>query len=198
MVATRLKDHLERLGHSCSVINVSSTIFRPDLMQMRGFSVPFVLTNPVLNFIDIRRCNLERYDVVVPLHPHTLYLNHPNMLVYFLHHYRVEYDLAEWYLAGARGKPSRRFLRTFNIYNRRFIDRLALIRTKNFPFIAISKTVAYRLAKFWNVNAKPVIYPGGYDPSFYDQSRDYVLYFGRLDWNLKRLKLVYEVCETPP
>jgi glycosyltransferase involved in cell wall biosynthesis len=198
MVATKLRDYLLNLGHSCDILSIPSSVFRPELMSKRRFSLPFTMANPTLNFLDMRRRNLDRYDVMVPLHPHTLYLNHSNMVVYFLHHYRTAYDLAEWYLKGARGNFPRVMKRTLEIYNRRFLDNLALIRTRSFPFFAISKSVAFRLAKFWNIKVKKVIYPGGYDPSFIDRSRDYVLYFGRLDWNVKRLRLVYAAAKQLP
>jgi glycosyltransferase involved in cell wall biosynthesis len=83
--------------------------------------------------------------------------------------------------------------------SRRLVDKSLVKRLRrDVPIFAISRNVARRLERYWQISPRGVIYPGGFDPSFYQESRDYVLYFGRLDWGTKRIGLVYRVAEKLP
>jgi glycosyltransferase involved in cell wall biosynthesis len=149
-----------------------------------------------INFLKISLRRLD-FDALMTFGYCCHYLRHPRMIVYFLSHDKIAYDTS--YLAERDLTAPERFGRELYAANRRVIDKSVVKRLREgIPVFAASRNVARRLHKYWQVSPRRVIYPGGFDPSFYYESRDYVLYFGRLDWNGKRMRLVYEVAERLP
>ncbi|MGD0423340.1 MAG: glycosyltransferase family 4 protein [Candidatus Bathyarchaeia archaeon] len=205
-VAYRILGKLEAEGIRAEILWVPDTFLtrtipkrfvKQSVLAKMALSILTVL-DVWLNFAITSLRHLD-YDLVLTLQWNTLYLRHSNMMVYFLSHDRNAYDLYDY---------TSRYLNTFGkitlflaAISRRLVDRsvIAKIRNGRIPVFAISRNVANRLEKYWRIQASRIIYPGGYEPDiFYDESREYVLYFGRLDWNIKRLSLVYDVARMLP
>jgi glycosyltransferase involved in cell wall biosynthesis len=205
MVAYKLEDKLKANSIDADIIRVPYTSFpRPHVWEAGKRStfakIALAASAPVdvwLNFAETSLRELDR-DLLVTLHWNTLYLRHPNVLAYFLSHDRSAYDLFAHTTKNLNsfGKVAS----AARSFSRRLVDMsvVARIRSGKIPLIAISRNVSRRLEKYWNVRPSRIIYPGGYDPEFYHASGDYVLYFGRLDWNLKRIGLVYGTARMLP
>jgi glycosyltransferase involved in cell wall biosynthesis len=152
----------------------------------------------LLSYVLVTITSLDAYDVVVTLHPICLYLRHPRMFAYFLHHDRAAYDLHEYLSSGLRGFRLLGF--SSAMWLRRILDlgTIAYIKKRHLRVIAISNTVARRLAVFWGMRPTRVLYPGGYEPRFYCLHGEYVLYLGRFEWVEKRLWMIYEAARRMP
>lgn len=205
VVAYRLREKLEANRIDVEIVWIPHTFFPSVIYKsITERSKTDRIALSALGFVDVWLNFAETslraldYDLLVTLHWNTLYLRHPNMIVYFLHQERTAYDL----YAHVAGNLSILGKAAFfaQAVSRRLVDRsvVSRIRSERMPVIAISRNVAKRLVRYWHVQARRIIYPGGYDPIFHDDSRDYVLYFGRLDWSVKRLSLVYSVARMLP
>jgi glycosyltransferase involved in cell wall biosynthesis len=192
LVALKLAQHLRDVGFACDILELPRfRIFYPSALQRVLWFV-----DVLLSYLSIRLTRLDRYDLVVTLHPNCLYLRHPKVLIYFLHHHRPAYDLYKYLRAMRRGIPGLVLARGL----RRILDlgTIGYIRKRHLRLIAQSNNVARRLVVFWGMKPNRVIYPGGYEPSFYSAPGEYILYVGRFDWTVKRLWMVYEAARRLP
>lgn len=205
MVAYKLQEKLRTIGFCAEIVRVPYMFFPEMLYQsdarpslLRKIAVAALRPADVwLNFAETSLRPLD-YDVIVTLHWNTLYLRHPNILAYFLSHDKSAYDLYEYFTKDLNTLAKVAF--SANAKSRRLVDKdiISRIRTGKISLLAISRNVATRLETYWHVRPHRIVYPGGYDPVFYDDSRDYVLYFGRLDWLQKRISLVYSTARMLP
>jgi glycosyltransferase involved in cell wall biosynthesis len=194
VVADKIASYLSKLGYECEQLILPTNFFKNRVF----LRFPFSILDAWLNFYEIRRKSkqISKYDLIITLQPHSLYLKHRRMLIVFQHQFKPAYELLSYYLANK--KFLKKIVHVINALNRRIIDRIALQWIKRFPILAISKTVNERLKKFWGISANRIIYPGGYDGEIESFGNEYVLYLGRLNWNVKRLKLVYEAAKLLP
>jgi glycosyltransferase involved in cell wall biosynthesis len=204
LLALKLARHLRDVGFACRIVELPRfRILEPAVQhalksKWRVLRFALFVADMFLGYWSIRLTGLREYDVVVTLQPSCLYLRHPNMLICFLHHDRAAYDLYEYLGAMRRGIDFRGFTLTMRL--RRILDlgTIAYIRKRRLRLIAQSNNVARRLAVFWGMRPNRVIYPGGYEPSFYSAPGEYVLYVGKFDWTVKRLWMVYEAARRLP
>lgn len=194
VVVARLVTYLKSLNYECDEVVLPTNIF-----TKRFLKFPLVLFENWVNFLIIRWMMSRRltgYDLVIALQPHSLYLKHRNMIPFILHQFKTAYDLFDYYIKGQ--KPIKKVARRLIVINRRLIDQIALQWVKRFPILTISQTVNNRLKRFWNIEAGEIVYAGGYDEPIEYNDGIYALYLGRLDWNIKRLSLVYEAAKLLP
>jgi glycosyltransferase involved in cell wall biosynthesis len=204
LLALKLARHLRDSGFACDILELPRfRIFHPsvqDALEGRRRILGGVLwvADTLLSYLSIRLTQLGRYDLVVALHPSCLHLRHPKILIYFLHHHRAAYDLYGFLAAGLGGFELLRFRVARRL--RRILDlgTIAYIRKRHLRLIAQSNNVARRLAVFWGMRPNRVIYPGGYEPSFYWAPGEYVLYVGKFDSRVKRVWMVYGAARRLP
>jgi glycosyltransferase involved in cell wall biosynthesis len=204
LLALKLARHLRDVGFACRIVELPRfRILEPAVQHALETKSPVLrfalfLADMFLGYWSVRLTGLGEYDVVVTLQPNCLYLRHRNMLICFLHHDRAAYDLYEYLEAMRRGIGS--WGLTLAMRLRRILDlgTIAYIRERHVRLIAQSNNVARRLAVFWGMRPNRVIYPGGYEPSFYSARGEYVLYVGKFDWSVKRLWMVYEAARCLP
>jgi len=204
VLAVKLARHLRNVGFACRIVELPRfRILEPAVqhaLESKWGVLRFALflADMLLGYWSIRLTGLGEYDAVVTLHPNCLYLRHPNMLICFLHHDRAAYDLYEYLAAMRRG--IRFWALALAMRLRRILDlgTISHIRKRNPRLIAQSNNVARRLAVFWGIRPNRVIYPGGYEPSFYSAPGEYVLYVGKFDSAVKRLWMVYEAARRLP
>lgn len=205
VVACRLEKRLRDDGIDVETVRVPQNLF-PDFLHKPATrrsmidKIALAALTPAdvwLNFAETR-FRMQDQDALVTLSWNTLYLNHRNIVAYFLSQDRFAYDLYEY--SKKHLDIFGRYLHSATSFSRRMVDLnvVARIRAGEISVFPISRNVARRLAKYWQVQGRKIIYPGGYDPRFYYGSRDYVLYFGRLDWNVKRIFLVYDTARMLP
>jgi glycosyltransferase involved in cell wall biosynthesis len=204
MVACKLQEKLRDSGIDAEIVRVADK-FLPIMRkpwQERSVleDIGIRALEPADVWLNFAETSLRRldHDLLFTLHWNTIYLRHRNLLSYFLSHDRPAYDMYEHAMRSQSvfGKVPH----AVTSYSRRVVDRdiIRRIRKGGIRLFAISQHVARRLETYWNVKPRRIIYPGGYDASFYDDSRDYVLYFGRLNWNQKRISLVYSTARMLP
>ena len=204
VLALKLARHLRAVGFTCDIIEVPE--FRPLSPRMRDtlplgtklFAGILCVLDMLLSYVLVRVTSLDRYDMVVTLHPICLYLRHPKMLAYFIHHDRAAYDLHEYLASRRRGF----YLLGFRsaMWLRRILDlgTIAYIKKRHLRLIATSNTVARRLAAFWGMRPARVLYPGGHEPAFHCLHGEYLLYLGRFQSLEKRLWMIYEAARRMP
>ena len=203
VLALRLARHLRQAGFECNLIEVPYLrVLHPSIRRALGgrgrvYEILYVV-DMLLTYFSMRLTRLHGYDLLVALQPSCLYLRHPKILIYFLHHHRGAYDLYEYLAVGRRGFDLLGFRLAVRL--RRILDlgTVAYIRKKHLRVIAISHSVARRLAAQWRIKPGRVLYPGGYEPSFYSLPGAYVLYLGRFQWKEKRIWMIYEAAKQLP
>jgi glycosyltransferase involved in cell wall biosynthesis len=204
LVAIRLAHHLRKVGFACEIIEVPSfRLLEPRIrdelvLRRRMLAEILYVLDMLLSYALVRYTSLDAYDLVVTLQPICLYLKHPKMLIYFLHHHRSAYDLYQYLAADLHGFERLGF--RVAMWLRRILDlgAVAYIKKRHLRLIAISNTVARRLAVFWGMRPARVLYPGGYAPAFHNLPGEYVLYLGRFQWVEKRLWMIYEAARQLP
>lgn len=204
ILASKLSAELQSKGYAVEMVEVPSyAIPGPTISRLyRGSGLEKAIAGAAsiadswMNFVKISLRRLD-FDALATFGYSCHYLRHPKMIVYFLSHDKIAYDAG--YPAEGSLTPAERLGRKVYATSRRLIDKSLVkrLRTET-PVFAASRNVARRLRNYWQISARGIIYPGGFDPSFYYESRDYVLYFGRLDWSAKRMNLVYRVAEKLP
>ncbi|MEM3507416.1 MAG: hypothetical protein QW589_03380 [Candidatus Bathyarchaeia archaeon] len=153
VVADRISSYLSNIGYECEQLILPTNFFKNRLF----LKFPFSILDAWLNFYEIRRKTrqVSKYDLIIALQPHSLYIKHRRMLIIFQHQFKQAYELLSYYLA------SKNFLKKIshiiNALNRRIIDRIGLQWIKRFPIMAISQTVNERLKKFWGLNATKIV-----------------------------------------
>lgn len=95
---------------------------------------------------DVRRLDLDRYDLVLSTQPPTFLADHPRVLALFYHQARIFYDLAELY--GRIGEVDARLHRVateeVRELDRRFVGSVR-------HWLAGSNECASRLDQYWNI-----------------------------------------------
>lgn len=96
---------------------------------------------------DVRRLDLDEYDLVISTQPPTYLADHPKVLALFYHHARIFYDLRDPFIA--LGEVDAEFHRcASDVVNQTDVALLGGVR----HWLAGSREVAGRLEEYWGVH----------------------------------------------
>jgi len=151
LIVDWLKSKFEEFGHQAEVIRLPFVDSKDSMMEQ---------------MMSYRLLNLSEYgDCLIALRPPAYLIQHPNKRLWFIHHFRVFYDL--WQTEYCPFED--------NLENRSFrdrimeADRVGLLESKN--IFTNSQIVQQRLLKFNQIDSK-VLYPPVFNPEIY-RSEDY-------------------------
>lgn len=174
--ADSLRKELRRRGYDAEIVTLPFKWYPPerllDCMLMA-------------RLVDLTEVNGQKIERVVALKYPAYYLEHPNKVCWILHQHRQAYELYGTAFGDLEGDRGRRVVDEIRRWDNALLPASRAI-------FANSRTVAQRLKRYNNIDAKPLYHPPGNHEMFRcDGYGDFVLYPGRFD-SIKRQHLLVD------
>lgn len=197
----RLLAHLASAGHRVSeehfpaLITPRSSWGTPDALEHWHHHPEFFRYFALLE--DVRRMDLDDYDLVLSTQPPTYLADHPRVLSLFYHQARIFYDLRDPFMALGEVDPERHHAASEVV---RTTDRSLLDGVRH--WLAGSQECAGRLDEYWDVSGNvsllhaPPLTEAPVDPSAWNPAGP-VVCVGRHEWP-KRSELVVAAAQLLP
>jgi len=158
-----LAETLKKCGYTTDVLKIPFYSYPPEMMEQ---------------MLALRLLDLTDYaDLVIAIRTPSYIINHPNKVLWFIHHHRGAYDLWGTPYQDIQNTPEgmrirRAIIRTDNVYLR-----------EAKKIFTNSKVVSERLKKFNNIDSE-VLYPPLMDSEKYycGEFGDYIFYPSRITW----------------
>jgi len=171
LIVDWLDKALQKYGHTTEVIKIPFHLYAPEMVEQML----------ALRLLDVK----EYADLLIAIRTPSYIIDHPNKVVWFIHHHRQAYDLWGTYQDVPNTPEGLRIRETIIQADNRYLRQAKKIYTN-------SRVVSERLKKFNNIDSE-VLYPPLMDAEQYccEKAGDYFFYPSRITM-LKRQYLAIE------